>query len=118
MFRSISGPIADGLAKRVFGLFKSHAPSALNNLRQSLQESPIEVSKLVHALKSMCASAGAPRAAAICAELERRAKQGEHLRDGDLGALQQELDRALVAMEEHIAGQKPTVPDGKQIEGG
>ena len=102
MFEALSGEAAGRLAQKVFGLFLVHAPQAFENLRNAAESGSPETGKLAHALKSMCASAGAARSAAACEEIERRARQGNTCEEIDLRRLADSLDLSLRAMKEHL----------------
>ena len=79
MFKSVGATTGADLGARVFGLFSRHAPNALSDIRNAMQSDADyeELAKLIHALKSICNSAGAMRAAALCEKLEQQAKSGE-----------------------------------------
>ena len=65
-----------GVLERIVGLFTANAPKALADLRQAEEDSRSDGAALAHALKSMCNSAGAGRAAAICEDIETGWKAG------------------------------------------
>jgi len=70
MFATLSGVNGSSVADRVFGLFGTHAPKGFQDLAGAFGGDMAEAAKLAHALKSMCNSAGARRAALICQLIE------------------------------------------------
>ncbi|TFF24845.1 response regulator [Jiella endophytica] len=62
--------------KRIVDMFTAKAPQALRDL-ESAAGDPAETAQLAHALKSMCSSAGAGRAAAVSSAIEDCGKAGE-----------------------------------------
>jgi signal transduction histidine kinase/CheY-like chemotaxis protein/HPt (histidine-containing phosphotransfer) domain-containing protein len=106
MFETLSGPAADRLAQKVFGLFLVHAPQAFDHLRDAIESGSPDAGKLVHALKSMCGSAGAERSASVCEEIELQARRGEECGESHLQDLVQRLAETLNltfgAMKEHL----------------
>ena len=70
MFATLSGANGSSVANRVFGLFGVHAPKGFQDLSDAFGGDMAEAAKLAHALKSMCNSAGARRAALICQSIE------------------------------------------------
>ena len=81
------------MARKIFGMFGEHAPAALQTLRDGIGGEPAEAAKLAHALKSICTSAGARRAAVIGETVELMLKQG----DRPLPTLMDELDRSIIS---------------------
>ena len=77
MFRQLAG--GSQMIERVFSLFKEHAPRTLADLEGRLAGPPSEARKVAHALKSMCMSAGAERAAAICSDIENQLRENHPL---------------------------------------
>ncbi|MBO0906252.1 ATP-binding protein [Jiella sonneratiae] len=78
---------------RIVGLFESNAPQALADLREA-DGDYAETARLAHALKSMCGSAGAGRAAAIAAAMEASAKAEETVAAELYGALETALEES------------------------
>lgn len=107
MFATL-GAGGTAMARRVFDLFAAHAPAGASELRNcSAGGSVEEVSRLAHALKSMCSSAGAARGAAICQALEERAKAGSMPDLPLLDFLDRTLAETLAEMEEHASRSAP-----------
>ena len=76
MLTSLAETNGPGIMERIVGLFGANAPKALANLRQAEEDRDLDGASLAHALKSMCNSAGAARAAAICERIETGWKEG------------------------------------------
>ncbi|MDP3896872.1 MAG: ATP-binding protein [Mesorhizobium sp.] len=112
MFRSLSRTQGNALAAKVFGLFDTHSRPALEELQASLSGDPTEAAKAAHALKSMCLSAGAGRAASICGGMEDRLKQGAGVGQTHIDALSAALQESRDAMTAYLmqdaAGQRAT----------
>ncbi|HEV7254710.1 MAG TPA: ATP-binding protein [Mesorhizobium sp.] len=102
MFESLSAAKGQALAGRVFGLFRTHAPGALDNLRAGLDGPPAEAAKLAHALKSMCLSAGAARAGALCGAIEDGCKNGVAAPKRALAELEAALGETADAMTAYL----------------
>jgi len=102
MFETLSATKGQALAGRVFGLFRAHAPTALDNLRAGLDGPPHEAAKLAHALKSMCLSAGAARAGGLCGTIEESCKAGEPVPASTLAALEAALGETAGAMAAYL----------------
>jgi HPt (histidine-containing phosphotransfer) domain-containing protein len=74
--KSIGGNGA--LFNRVTALFMKNVPVALRELKElAIQKDVAGLAESVHALKSMCASLGAKKAANTCNELEVLARTGK-----------------------------------------
>jgi two-component system sensor histidine kinase BarA len=78
MFKAIAEANGADMSERVFSMFHEHAPVAEAGLRDAIAggDDPDNIAAQIHALKSMCSSAGAARAAAVCQEMEDKAKDG------------------------------------------
>ena len=76
-----SGP---AVLQKIVGLFAANAPKALADLREAVAAGSDETARLAHALKSMCNSAGAARAAGLCGAVEAAAQAGEPIAPGML----------------------------------
>ncbi|MDX1732578.1 MAG: response regulator, partial [Aurantimonas coralicida] len=76
-----SGP---AVLQKIVGLFAANAPKALADLREAVAAGSDETARLAHALKSMCNSAGAARAAGLCGTVEAAAQAGEPIAPGML----------------------------------
>ncbi len=73
---SMSGASGGGFAQRVFGLYREHAPLALEQIEAATRESDREaVAAAAHALKSMSHNVGAARVAALAEAVERAARE-------------------------------------------
>ena len=94
MFESL-GP---DMATHVFSLFETHAPQGFADLAAAFDEG-VELAQLAHALKSMCGSAGAERAAAICQTIEDQAKRGETISPGLISSLERSIAETISAMQ-------------------
>jgi CheY-like chemotaxis protein/HPt (histidine-containing phosphotransfer) domain-containing protein len=69
---------------RIFGLFEQNAEPAMDKVQTACENNqPAELADAVHALKSMALNIGAARLAATCADIERKAREGEAI---DLGS--------------------------------
>ncbi|MCO6051527.1 ATP-binding protein [Mesorhizobium sp. RP14(2022)] len=100
MFGAMPSQNGQTLMAKVFGLFCNHAPGAYSALAAASDRGGDDGAKLAHALRSMCLSAGASRAAAICQAIEESFKKGEPLPAHHLPALHaaiRETDGAMKA---------------------
>jgi signal transduction histidine kinase/CheY-like chemotaxis protein len=107
MFAMLSGANGASVAGKVFGLFQSHAPKGLQDLMKGLEGAYAEGAKLAHALKSMCNSAGARRAALICQAIEDSLKSEQRPEQEWLDALAQAIEETVDAMSAFCAGGNP-----------
>jgi len=83
----MGGPAAAALLDRLFGLYLESAPKAIAELVAAAEaDDAAEVGRAAHALKSMSYNIGAARVAALCAGVERAAKDGGFSRD-DVAAI-------------------------------
>ena len=112
MFATVGAANGGDLQKQVFELFRSHAPVGLKDVLESVQrDDPGEdIARLVHALKSMCNSAGAARAALICNNMEVAANEGVSPSFSDIEKLARTIDQTLSCMLEIIR------PDEKAVQ--
>ena len=79
---------------RIFGLFEQNAEPAMEKIQNACEnDKQTELAEAVHALKSMALNIGAARLAATCADIERKAREGETL---DLGSACKDVSRDLV----------------------
>ena len=62
--------------ERIVDLFAKNTPQAIDDLNDAAGDAA-QTMRLAHALKSMCSSAGAKRATAICAAIEASGEAGE-----------------------------------------
>ncbi len=104
MFETLSAAKGRMLAERIFGLFGTHAPPAFAKLAAERDGPAAEVAKLAHALKSMCLSAGAGRAGAVCGEIEAAAKRDEVATDEAIADLDRAIAATRTAMADYLAG--------------
>ena len=81
------------ILERIVGLFRTNAPAAFRDLTKQ-QGDAAETARLAHALKSMCSSAGAGRAAAICGAIEKASNHGRDVEPGLYEALRVALEAA------------------------
>ncbi len=102
MFQSVGAANQSDLGNRVFDLFLKHGHQALCDLEHALAvNTDIEdVARLIHALKSICNSAGAMRAAALCETLEQDAKAGIPMTTSALHELATIVEATIKAMSE------------------
>jgi signal transduction histidine kinase/CheY-like chemotaxis protein/HPt (histidine-containing phosphotransfer) domain-containing protein len=78
---------------RIFGLFEQNAEPAMDKVQTACENNqPAELADAVHALKSMALNIGAARLAATCADIERKAREGEAI---DLGSACKDVSRDL-----------------------
>ena len=98
MFEMLSKAGKPAMAARIFDLFKQHAPKAYADLVQA-GNSLSEQAGFAHALKSMCSSAGAARAAALCQRLEDDAKAGLDQDNALLRSLNRVIEDTFGAMD-------------------
>lgn len=105
MFEMVAAANGTDMKAKVFSLFIDGAPEAMGHVLDAVAEDadPEEVAALVHALKSMCSSAGAALAASQCEVLERQAKDGTLPGEAALSALHDAVDQTIVAMYDQIA---------------
>jgi HPt (histidine-containing phosphotransfer) domain-containing protein len=76
---------------RIFGLFEQNAEPAMDKVQTACENNqPAELADAVHALKSMALNIGAARLAATCADIERKAREGEAI---DLGSACKDVSR-------------------------
>jgi signal transduction histidine kinase/CheY-like chemotaxis protein/HPt (histidine-containing phosphotransfer) domain-containing protein len=80
MFDTIKAATGTDIRQKVFGMFISEAPNALERLIEELVRNGAEARGLAHALKSNCTSAGARRMAAVCDQVERLAADQKPIR--------------------------------------
>ncbi|WP_050767397.1 ATP-binding protein [Aurantimonas manganoxydans] len=93
-----SGP---AVLQKIVGLFAANAPKALADLREAVATGSEDTARLAHALKSMCNSAGAARAAGFCGAVEAAAQAGEPIAPGmldDITATLADSHAALAAI--------------------
>ncbi|MGE3244969.1 MAG: ATP-binding protein [Beijerinckiaceae bacterium] len=70
--------------QRVTGLYRDHAPAALNDIKAAFEAAdPEAIGKAAHALKSMSYNAGARRVAEASAELERLTRMDKQMPERD-----------------------------------
>nr|WP_255618028.1 ATP-binding protein [Aurantimonas sp. VKM B-3413] len=98
MLRMLAAQSGPGTLEKIIGLFRTNAPKALQDLVEHRGNLP-ERARLAHALKSMCTSAGAEQAAAICEIIETGNKDGIAV-DPSLFA---ELGPALAEADGHLS---------------
>jgi two-component system sensor histidine kinase BarA len=103
MFDALSAAKGQALGAKVFGLFRSHAPRAFNDLKNGLDGPADGAAKLAHALKSMCLSAGAGRAAAICGGMENKLKAGDLVQEAEVLLLLDAIDKTGQEMNGYLA---------------
>ncbi len=70
MFAMLSKSNGGSVAGKIFGIFLDRAPQGLEDLKTALAGNDPDSAGAAHALKSMCSSAGAKRAADICQRIE------------------------------------------------
>ena len=102
MFDTLSRDGGNTLARKVFGLFSSHALTAFEKLKVGIDREDAEAHVLAHALKSMCLSAGAARAAAICGHVESQLKNGAGCSIDDSQRLRLVLNQTILTMTEYL----------------
>lgn len=100
MFATISGASGRAMASRIFTLFAAHAPRGLRDLADAIEERDPDTASVAHALKSMCSSAGARRAAVICQAIEDRARSGRPVEPVYVGALEDTVTETLAEMQQ------------------
>ena len=82
--REMQGGNSD-LANRIIGLYREHAPTALDRLRATWTTgSDAAVAEAVHALKSLSRNIGALRLGEICEDVECKAREGALERDASI----------------------------------
>lgn len=65
------------LLQRVLNLFAVHVPKSMAAIKKLSAEGDMgELANAAHGLKSMCCNIGARRAAALCSDIEQRAREG------------------------------------------
>jgi two-component system sensor histidine kinase BarA len=101
MFEMLSKAGKPATAARIFALFKQHAPKGYAELAEAGDDAS-EQARRTHALKSLCSSAGAARAAAICQRLEEAAKADLPQDEAVLGTLNRVLEETFDAMDQLI----------------
>ena len=72
-----------------------------------------EIARLIHALKSMCNSAGAMRAAAQCEALEQLAKSGQPIPQSDIAELAATVELTCAAMNDERGKMKGGDDEGE-----
>ena len=105
-----SGP---AVLQKIVGLFAANAPKALADLREAVAAGSDETARLAHALKSMCNSAGAARAAGLCGAVEAAAQAGEPIAPGMLDEIAATLADSHAAL---AALALATAPDADAAE--
>lgn len=102
MLNAVGKSNGSDLAHRVFGLFFEHAPKGLRDISDALEAGAgsDEIARLIHALKSMCNSAGAMRAAMLCERLESRAKRGDVVDGSSVVGLGRIIQETVLAMKQ------------------
>jgi signal transduction histidine kinase/DNA-binding NarL/FixJ family response regulator/HPt (histidine-containing phosphotransfer) domain-containing protein len=104
-----SGEAGDQLLGRVVKLFIQQAPTLLNRLCEQRRNTPAEVGKAAHALKSMCRNIGARQMGDICDAIETAAAAGTLPTAAHLQLLEGALPATLNALRLEIATEvKPT----------
>ncbi len=90
---------------RVAGLYRDHAPPALQELEQAFESQDLEaLGKAAHALKSMSFNSGARLVAAAAAAIEETARNAGALPESEeIAALATLLDQACAALSELAA---------------
>ncbi len=118
--RALEGPERTGLLASVINSYFGIAPGQLETIRAAASEQDMEsLRKAAHALKSGSTSLGARQVAALCAELEACAREGD-AKDRAC-ALIEELEEAYrlarTALAEECAGSQDrgATPPGKAI---
>jgi two-component system sensor histidine kinase BarA len=104
----------DDLVGRIAGLYRLHAPAALDRLDTAVTEgSPDKIAETAHALKSLCRNIGAVRLGNRLNEIERNARSGTwHKEQCPLPTLAQELDLVLAGLPgPHASKLKRDTPD-------
>ncbi|MCQ0988540.1 ATP-binding protein [Jiella marina] len=100
MLQMLAEQNGSAFLERIVGLFRNNAPTAFADLTGH-EGDAAETARLAHALKSMCRSAGAGRAAAICEVIEERAKAAQEVPPAlyeDLRIVLAESERQLCAL--------------------
>ncbi|MGI9415455.1 MAG: response regulator, partial [Hyphomicrobiales bacterium] len=97
MISEMQGDDAGGLIERIFGLYRTHGPDALETLEARMAEGDREeIASAAHALKSMSFNVGAKRVGDACGALEAAARDGaEDDLTGYLETISAELRSAL-----------------------
>jgi two-component system sensor histidine kinase BarA len=95
----------DSFIGRVLGLYRDHAPPALDLLKRAAAAGDaVEAGKAAHGLKSMSMNIGAARLAARLADIESAARNaGSVPAPTDLVALGSLLDQTMAALEERLS---------------
>jgi signal transduction histidine kinase/FixJ family two-component response regulator/HPt (histidine-containing phosphotransfer) domain-containing protein len=106
MFDQLGQSVGSTMKANVFGLFIQHGPDAMVRLTSAVQDgaTPGELRDLAHALKSMCASAGAERARQCAEAVEEQAAEGELPDRTALAGLQQSIEATVDQMRAEMQG--------------
>ena len=107
MFAALSGTGGASVATKIFGIFQQNAPRGLKDLQEAVTGEVGDAAKLAHALKSMCSSAGARRAAMMCEDIERMLNSAEPVDAMQIANLS---DTVLLSIAE-MTRLFPAVPD-------
>jgi len=89
----------------VFGLFITHGADGMARLSDAVKDgaAPGELRDLIHALKSMCASAGAERVRLLAEVLEDQAASGQSPNMDQLAELQDAVNATMAAMQDALS---------------
>jgi two-component system sensor histidine kinase BarA len=98
MFATIHAATGTDVRRKVFALFRANAFSAYETAAAEVRSGGESATRLIHALKSNCSSAGAARATALCQLIETTLSAGENPKDDLLDSLGQVLQETLDAM--------------------
>jgi two-component system sensor histidine kinase/response regulator len=90
-----------GLMDNVIGLFLDEMPPRLNDLRDAMLEADLrKMARLAHAMKGSAANLGARSLAALCSDVEARAKAGTGAASGaQIDDLEREFGRVREALQ-------------------
>ncbi|MEF2552636.1 ATP-binding protein [Aurantimonas sp. A2-1-M11] len=98
MLASLAARSGPSVLQKIVGLFAANAPKALEDLQEAMASGSAETARLAHALKSMCNSAGAARAAGLCGDIEAAAQAGEPIAPAAITELGQVLGDSHAAL--------------------
>ncbi|MEQ8823314.1 MAG: ATP-binding protein [Filomicrobium sp.] len=112
--RAMQPDAGDALVDRIVGLYKSHAPEALSEIRSVWEsDDQLEVARAVHALKSLSRNIGAVRVSEICEDLETAARDGVHEKGADkLSDLATALDATIASFSDDQSCARPAAAVG------
>ncbi|TDK31712.1 response regulator [Rhizobium deserti] len=100
MFANIYAATGTDVRGKVFALFRSNAIGAYETAAAEVRSDGESATRLIHALKSNCSSAGAARATALCQVIETALSAGDSVKEDLLNGLGQVLRETLEAMDQ------------------